>query len=249
MPVSDRSETEILTELISQYGEKQDTEQCEILLKELGTLDPEKEELWAGILDYWQTATEDMPCDHGSFSAALPDDDTLCFVVLGFQLNPDGTMQDELVGRLETALSCANQYPHAYILCTGGGTASLAREKTEADEMASWLREHGVEKERLIIENNSLTTAQNAIYSHWILRTRYPQIRSLAMVTSGYHIPWGALLFETEAQLSAYDSGTDAVHIAACCAYDIRLNGFGKNELLHYQTSGMQSILNEHIRG
>ena len=30
----------------------------------------------------------------------LPNDDSLCITVLGFALNDDGTMKDELVGRL-----------------------------------------------------------------------------------------------------------------------------------------------------
>ena len=34
----------------------------------------------------------------------LPNDDSLCITVLGFALNDDGTMKDELVGRLQTDL-------------------------------------------------------------------------------------------------------------------------------------------------
>ena len=32
-------------------------------------------------------------------------------------------MKDELVNRLTVALRCAEKYPRAYIVCTGGGTA------------------------------------------------------------------------------------------------------------------------------
>ena len=71
-------------------------------------------------------------------------------------------MAPELVGRCETALACAAQYPNAYLIVTGGGTASGNRSATEADVMAAWLEEHGIGKEKIIIENRSLTTDQNA---------------------------------------------------------------------------------------
>lgn len=46
----------------------------------------------------------------------LPDTDELCIVVLGFQLNPDGSMRDELINRLNVALRSAEKYPNAYIV-------------------------------------------------------------------------------------------------------------------------------------
>ena len=41
-------------------------------------------------------------------------------------------MKDELLGRLNVALSCAERYPKAYVLCTGGGTARNSPDATEA---------------------------------------------------------------------------------------------------------------------
>ncbi len=71
-------------------------------------------------------------------------------VILGFQLNPDGSMKDELIERLKVGLKSAEKYPNAYIVCTGGGTAAENAEATEAGEMAKWLEEQGVAKERII---------------------------------------------------------------------------------------------------
>ena len=89
--------------------------------------------------------------------------------VLGFELNDDGTMQDELIGRLTVALACAEQYPNAYVICTGGGTAKDNPDVTEGGLMGEWMLEHGLDKDRLIIEDQSHTTAENASNSYDIL--------------------------------------------------------------------------------
>ncbi len=107
----------------------------------------------------------------------LPDADELCIVVLGFQLNPDGSMKDELVHRLTVALESTKKYPNSYIVCTGGGTAAENESATEADEMAKWLINQGVDTGRIIVEDNSITTAQNAIFTYDILTSKYPSVK------------------------------------------------------------------------
>ena len=141
----------------------------------------------------------------GRLPDGLPEDDSLGIVVLGFQLLSSGEMAPELVGRCETALACAAQYPNAYLIVTGGGTASGNRSATEADVMAAWLEEHGIGKAKIIIENRSLTTDQNASNTCSILAEQYPEIRSLAMVSSDYHVALGSMLFTEAAQIYAYE--------------------------------------------
>jgi DUF218 domain. len=111
----------------------------------------------------------------------LPNTDELCIVALGFQLNADGTMRDELIERLKVVLNSAEKYPNALIVCTGGGTAAENEASTEAGKMAEWLIANGIPEERIIIEDRSLTTAQNAIYTYDILTERYPQVSQLAL--------------------------------------------------------------------
>ena len=120
---------------------------------------------------------------------------------LGFQLNPNGTMRDELVERLKVMLTAAEKYPQALIVCTGGGTAANDPTATEAGRMAGWLEEHGVDPARLIVEDKSLTTAQNAIFTFDILAEKYPQVKQVAIISSDYHIFTGTLLFSAEAIL------------------------------------------------
>ena len=178
-------------------------------LSALASLDPSLGEKWTRIMDLWEapvTVNTELP-------DGLPEDDSLCLVSLGFQLNPDGTMRDELVERLKVMLSASENYPNAIIVCTGGGTAADDPTATEAGRMAEWLEAQGVDPSRLIVEYHSLTTAQNAIYTFDILTERYPQVRQIAIISSDYHIATGTLLFGAEAILR--DSDIEVVSNAA----------------------------------
>jgi len=244
--VSRRDPDEIVSEIVCSYGKDSGSENTRALLKELQETDSASGDLWNGIMEYWAYANMEMPHSQQKLPDSLPDDNTLCIVVLGYQLNPDGTMQDELVGRLETARTCAEQYPAAQVLCTGGGTASFAPDITEADQMADWLIMHGISANRILVENRSLTTAENAEYSLRILREEVPQTESIALVTSAYHIPWGALSFEAEARLNAAEQGTKAIHVDACCAYEIQREGYGEYENRLCQTNSLLYLLQVH---
>lgn len=166
------------------------------LFGNLEAVDAAAAEKWAKILHTWHdnelTINEDILPD------GLPDTDELCLVALGFQLNPDGSMRDELLHRLETVKRSAEKYPNALIVCTGGGTARDNPAATEGGVMAKWLRENGIRSSRIIIENQSQTTAQNAIYTLNILKKEFPQVSKLAIISSDYHIATGKLLFEAE---------------------------------------------------
>ena len=174
------------------YGER-DAE----ALAELSVADPTLAEKWTRIMDLWEapvTVNAELP-------DGLPEDDSLCLVALGFQLNPDGTMRGELIERLKVLLAALQKYPNAVLACTGGGTAADDPTATEAGKMAEWLTANGVDPDRIIVEDRSLTTAQNAIYTLDILAERYPQVKEIAIISSDYHIATGTLLFGAEAIL------------------------------------------------
>lgn len=166
-------------------------------LEELASLDPEAGNRWTRIMDLWEApVTVNTALPDG-----LPQDNTLCLVALGFQLNPDGTMRDELVERLKVLLTASQQYPSAVIVCTGGGTAADDPAATEVGRMAEWLREQGVDPSRIYVEDKSITTAQNAVYTFDILAEHCPQVNQIAIISSDYHIATGVLLFGAEAVL------------------------------------------------
>ena len=166
-------------------------------IEALAAADPALAEKWSQIMDLWEapvSVNETLPDD-------LPKDDTLCLVALGFQLNPDGTLRNELIERLKVLLTASEQYPQAVIVCTGGDTAAEDPTATEAGRMAEWLYAQGVDPSRIYVEDKSVTTAQNAIFTFDILEEHCPQIQQIAVISSDYHIATGTLLFGAEAIL------------------------------------------------
>ena len=85
--------------------------------------------------------------------------------------------------------------------------------------MAEWLIENGIAPERVIVEDRSLTTAQNAIYTLDILAEKFPQVTQLAIVSSDYHIATGALLFGAEAILRAEKAEAQTISVVSNAAW------------------------------
>ena len=174
-----RNIDDIIEEIAVDYGTygAEAKDRINTLLKELSDVDAVAGMRWKKILDIWQSPQLGEPLHYGVLPDGLPDTDELCIVVLGFQLNADGTMKEELIERLNVALRSLQEYPNAYVVCTGGGTAADNESASEAGEMAKWLSEHGIEKKRIIIEDHSITTAQNAIFTYDILTSLYPSVK------------------------------------------------------------------------
>ena len=216
-----RDSREIIEELVVDYGSygREAEGYIKALLKELRSVDADAADRWERIMTVWKSANTDLSIHEGVLPDGLPDTNELCIVVLGFQLQPDGTMRDELIERLKVAKRSAEKYPHALIVCTGGGTASEDKTATEAGRMAQWLIENGVAPERVIAEDRSLTTAQNAIFTYNILAEKYPQVNTLAIVSSDYHIATGTLLFEAEAILRAEQAGDETMRVVSNAAW------------------------------
>lgn len=226
-----------IRQLLYYYQYHQDAAETDIarLIDEITELDPDQGDKWRRIMDFWSWMNREMEKVPDCLPDGLPEDNSLCIVVFGYALLSDGSMKSELVGRLQTALNSAEKYPNAYILCTGGGTAADNSNVTEAGQMARWLIAHGIDESRIIRESSSHNTAQNARYSCRLLREKYPQVTSLALVTSSYHIRRGCLVFNTESVLS--DSGLEIVGNA------IYLDNRGVTETYTYQGYEISQLL------
>ncbi|WP_197026438.1 YdcF family protein [Oribacterium sp. P6A1] len=211
----------IVEEIAVDYGSYgvEANDRIDKLLKDLTDADKVTGIKWKEIINIWSSDELGQPIHYGVLPDDLPDTDELCIVVLGFQLNPDGTMKEELVERLTVALNSAKKYPNAYIVCTGGGTASENESASEAGEMAKWLIDQGIEKKRVIVEDNSITTAQNAIFTYDILTSLYPSVKKLAIVSSDYHIATGELLFKAESILRANAPGNEKLEVISNAAW------------------------------
>jgi uncharacterized SAM-binding protein YcdF (DUF218 family) len=112
-------------------------------------------------------------------------------VTLGYALNPDGTMHDILIGRLEKTLALAKTYPKALIIVTGGVPQNR---QTEGKLMANWLVKNGVNPSRVIEENYATSTVENSLYSSYILARH--QIGHATLVSSASHVRRGQALLE-----------------------------------------------------
>jgi hypothetical protein len=216
-----RNVDSIIEEIAVDYGTygAEAKDRINILLKELSDIDAIAGKRWKTILDLWMSPQLGEPLNYDVLPDDLPDTDELCIVVLGFQLNPDGTMKEELIERLNVALRSLQKYPNAYVVCTGGGTAAENDAVSEAGEMAKWLLERGIENKRIIIEDNSITTAQNAVFTYDILTSRYPSVHKIAIVSSDYHIATGELLFRAEAILRANAIGNEKLEVISNAAW------------------------------
>ena len=212
----------IIEEMVVDYGSygSEADDRVDSLLSDLSFADEITGRRWKVIMDLWRSDDLGQPLYYDVLPDGLPDTDELCIVVLGFQLNPDGTMKEELINRLNVALASAEKYQNAYIVCTGGGTASENSSATEAGEMAKWLADQGIEQDRIIVEDSSLTTAQNAIYTYDILTSDYPSVKYLAIVSSDYHIATGELLFRSEAILRADTPGNEKLTVISNASWD-----------------------------
>lgn len=234
-----RNENEIIRQMVQTYGNSPEKGKTVLtpLLEELSEVSPESAEKWESIMDYWIYANQDMALNFESLPDDLPDDDSLCIIVLGYQLNADGSVRPELEGRLQTALAAARQYPNAVVLCTGGGTASNNHSVTEAGEMANWLCVNGIASQRILVEDQSLSTVQNAKFSYSLLKGACPQVQSVVIATSDYHIPWGAVLFESQFLLA---EEAPSVHVVSNAAY--AADNHENYNILRYQTSGILEL-------
>ena len=191
------STEDYVKEMISYYKNYQDAAATDIerVISELKQVDQKTGEAWEKIMNYWSDVNQEGAVNIDTVPEGIPTGNNVAIVILGFALNADGTMKDELVGRLQTGLNIANQYTNAYVVVTGGGTAANNPNVTEGGLMGEWLLAQGLDEGRLIIENRAPSTVGNAQYTYEILKTEYPQVDSVVLVTSDYHVPRGCAIY------------------------------------------------------
>lgn len=123
-------------------------------------------------------------------------------VTLGYALNPDGSMHEILVKRLETTLAMAKSHPDALIVLTGGVPKN---HKTEGRLMADWLIAKGVSKDRIIEENYATSTVDNALLSSFALARH--DIDHATIISSASHVRRGQSLFE----IASWETGPKGI--------------------------------------
>ncbi|MGL5728960.1 MAG: YdcF family protein, partial [Plesiomonas sp.] len=140
---------------------------------------------------------------------ALGEDSAI--VVLGYALNPDGSMHDILIKRLEKTLELAKQSPNALIIVTGGVPHN---NQTEANLMQKWLIQQGVDAKRIVQDNYATSTVENALYSRYALTQH--RIKHAVVLSSGSHVRRGQALL----QIATWETGPHGITFEAIAAPD-----------------------------
>lgn len=104
----------------------------------------------------------------------------------GYELNRSGD-------RFVEALRLARLHPQARLLISGGSGALLPGSDSEAAAGARFFTALGVAPERLVLEDRSRNTAENARYSRALLDPQLGEVWLL--VTSAFHMPRAVGLF------------------------------------------------------
>ncbi|MTE14054.1 YdcF family protein [Nocardia sp. CT2-14] len=104
-------------------------------------------------------------------------------VVLGYGLLPDGQMRPELMARLYAGYVSALLSPQAPVIVTGGNPQNGV---TEADAMADWLVDLGIDRGRIHTETKANSTVQNAAFSAQLMDAI--GAHAAILITSADHI-------------------------------------------------------------
>ena len=107
----------------------------------------------------------------------------------GFDMNSAG---DRFV---ETAV-LARRYPEAKVLVSGGAGALLLAGEPEADTAERLLTALGIQSRRLILENRSRNTEENARFSRELAQPKPGE--TWLLVTSAFHMPRSMELFRKQ---------------------------------------------------
>lgn len=125
-------------------------------------------------------------------------------LLLGCALE-DGQASEELLRRCETALLWMEQNPKLLLVVSGGDPAGQGI--SEAAVMAAWLKNHGADPERLLLEDQSRDTRENLLFGKQLLHTLERETDTVAVITSEYH--------QTRASFLARRNGQHAICVSS----------------------------------
>jgi uncharacterized SAM-binding protein YcdF (DUF218 family) len=119
---------------------------------------------------------------HAEPAAAAKDFSKPAIVILGYGLNPDGTMRTILRRRVLTGLTVAQFFPQSPIIVTGGNPKNG---NTEAGQMRKMLMLLGFPDNRIMVEDRANSTVQNARFS--LPLAKKADTSGIILVTSSTH--------------------------------------------------------------
>lgn len=103
-----------------------------------------------------------LPISEAAPPATVKDFSKPAIVILGYGLNPDGTMRTILRRRVLTGLTVAQFFPQSPVIVTGGNPQNG---RTEAAQMRNMLLLLGFPNNRIVVEDRANSTVQNAQFA------------------------------------------------------------------------------------
>ncbi|PEP91515.1 YdcF family protein [Bacillus toyonensis] len=153
-------------------------------------------------------------------------------VILGSALSVDGSMSQNLIQRLKIGLDIAKKDSSSKIIVSGGAPK---KGMTEATAMSKWLISNGIDKDRIILEDKSMDTLENALFTIPILDKE--GLKNITLITSATHMRRALTIFNVTNNFSDKMNGVNSNKIFSHLAYmdDNSLeetNQISPNELL-----------------
>ncbi|PID24476.1 YdcF family protein [Sporosarcina sp. P7] len=102
-------------------------------------------------------------------------------IILGAKVNGE-VPSLSLRYRLESAVEYATQFPHVQLVLAGG--QGKDEDISEAEAMYRFLQQHGIAKERLVMEDQSTSTNENLQFSQNVI----PEVAGVTIISSDYHL-------------------------------------------------------------
>ena len=120
--------------------------------------------------------------------------DPQVMIILGCQVRQNG-LSVLLQDRLDEALGYLEDHPDMTVVVSGGQGDD--EPTTEAQAMAEYLMEHGVEEENILLEDESHNTTQNFQYSKALLAQEdIDDSDGVLVVSNGFHLTRARMLAE-----------------------------------------------------
>jgi uncharacterized SAM-binding protein YcdF (DUF218 family) len=101
---------------------------------------------------------------------------------------------NESAERVLDTIQLAHRYPNARILISGGGGTVFGDGAAEAPVIAAYFKSIGIDPARLLVEDRSRTTSENAVFSRELAKPREGE--HWLLVTSAWHMPRAVGVFE-----------------------------------------------------
>jgi len=108
-------------------------------------------------------------------------------ILPGMSASRGATVLNDAAERVTVAAELARRYPNARIVYSGGSAAPISDDGLEAGFAVRQLEALGVARERIVAEEQSRNTIENAVFSRLVANPK-PGERWL-LVTSAFHMP------------------------------------------------------------